>query len=314
MLKTPELLFISCLGSYYYSIVQEKQENGVNPLLNYLVGTELKFLGEDIDEIQNIKGDNPWRYQPVEILRGEEKVEIDAKFMDYVTSEFNIITEVHKVCDGRFINDVIRDFQQGFCCICKVDEYHIKHSKAFYKKNSNRHYLLIRDIDYEKECFVVIDSETDIIYAVTFKEMEEAVLKNTFRNKLYYRINCDNYTWNRRVPVDENLIKVDYLYVSQMIECLKNTPEKNLVYLVKGYRYNIISKIIPYITAQEYYFIEAKKSDISTILHSIIDMWKKVNILISYEIKKNTFDFELIGKRLGQIEDYYKKNSKELQV
>ena len=99
-----------------------------------------------------------------------------------------------------------------------------------------------------------------------------------------------------------------------MIECLKNTPEKNLVYLVKGYRYNIISKIIPYITAQEYYFIEAKKSDISTILHSIIDMWKKVNILISYEIKKNTFDFELIGKRLGQIEDYYKKNSKELQV
>ena len=190
----------------------------------------------------------------------------------------------------------------------------------FTKVNPNgevRQYVVSRDdrdIDYENECFVVIDSETDIIYAVTFKEMEEAVLKNTFRNKLYYRINCDNYTWNRRVPVDENLIKVDYLYVSQMIECLKNTPEKNLVYLVKGYRYNIISKIIPYITAQEYYFIEAKKSDISTILHSIIDMWKKVNILISYEIKKNTFDFELIGKRLGQIEDYYKKNSKELQV
>ena len=172
MLKIPELLFISCLGSYYYSIVQESQNDGFNPLLSYFAGSELKYYDKDIREIRNTKGENPWRYQPVEIMKEKETIEIDAKFIEFVSNELSIFTETVKATGEGLINNIISDYQRGFHCICKVDEFHIKHNKMFYQKESNRHYLLVKEIEYEKECFVVIDSETNVIYRVGFNEME----------------------------------------------------------------------------------------------------------------------------------------------
>lgn len=303
MLDTPKILFLSCLGSYFYSIVQENHQGEINPLLCYLWGSHLEFHSIDINENRISKGENPWRYQPVVIMNNQKETKIDVHFWNYLKNILNIYVQKIDIASGESILDeIIAAINKGLYCICKVDEYHISHSK-FYMKKRNRHYLLIRDMDIVNEVFTVIDSEITSIYSVQFNELKRAILENDFSSKLVYFVSNKSIRSDEMICklMQEKVISSNRSYIIEMKENLNKVTNDNMEYCFRGYHYNIISKIIPLLESQKSYFMQVGDECYSQQINQLICLWRELNIYILYKIGRKNMDISGLKKRLLDI-------------
>lgn len=304
MLKNPEILFFSCLGSYFYSIIQYlENDNSLNSLLYYLVGSQLKYTKQDIRKIQGKKGDNPWRYQPVTVIDTyDDEIEINDAFLHFIKNEYNIDVEKVEMSNNRSLIETIHENEElGIFCICKVDEFYIKHSERFYLKKNNCHYLLIRSIDIQKAEFEVIDSEINAMYKVGFDELERAFYENNFKHKVYYRVNCLEYAHKVDSLKYKNVyehMQFSMEFLSEMIEEMNTIQDNDKAYCFKGYRYNILSKIIPVVELRRLVFKDSDDEFRRNTANELSIMWKNLNVFMSYKIIRKDFDFKPVQEKL----------------
>lgn len=306
MLENPKILFLSCLGSYFYSIIQSQQDESLlHSLLDYLQGSQLNFQKLDPKEVQIQKGNNPWRFQPVVIIKDGVEIEINETFFDYLKRECSVVVEKHEMTqDPLLIDRILEDNKNGYYSICKVDEYHIKHNKVFYLKNSNRHYLLIKSIDITNSTFCVIDSEVNTTYDVSFSELEDAFYNNDFKHKYYFRVNCNEYQPKYNASdYEQRKCTFDDSYISSMINDMDHIAEEEKEYCYRGYRYNIISKIIPMIEYQKMLLMNSKLSNERERAVKLANAWKDLSIFMSFKILRNNFDFQAVQKKLRIIKN-----------
>lgn len=306
MLENPKILFLSCLGSYFYSIIQSQQDdNLLHSLLGYLEGGQLSFKKLDPKEVQIQKGSNPWRFQPIAIMKDGVEIEINETFFDFLKREYSVVVEKNDMTqDPSLIERILEDNRNGFYSICKVDEYHIKHNKVFYLKNRNRHYLLIKSIDITNSTFCVIDSEINTTYDISFSELENALYNNDFKHKYYFRVNCNEYQpqLDPSKYVQEKCT-FDVSYISEMINDMDNILEEDKEYCYRGYRYNIISKIIPMIEYQRMLLMNSKLNDERERAIKLVNAWNDLSIYMSYKILRKKFDFQAVQKKLRVIKN-----------
>lgn len=321
MLKNPEILFFSCLGSYFYSILQYlENDNSLNSLLYYLVESQFKYIKQDIRKIQGKNGDNPWRYQPITVIDtyGDE-IEINDAFFHYIKNEYNIDVEKVEMSNSRSLIETIRKNEElGIFSICKVDEFYIKHCERFYLKKNNRHYLLIRSIDIQKAEFEVIDSEINTIYKVGFDELERAFYENNFTHKVYYRVNCLEYVSKVDSLKYKNVyehMQFSMEFLSEMIEEMNAIQDNDKAYCFNGYRYNILSKIIPVVELRRLVFNDSDDEFRRNTASELSTMWKNLNVFMSYKITRKNFDFRPVQEKLILIlkkETEFNKMLKEI--
>ena len=95
MLKNSEVLFINCIGSYYYSIFQHINNFEWPDVLLYLARGKLVYKKLDMKEIYKKYSDNPWGYQPIRIetFRDQEELKIDSEFYKFVSDNCRVKTE-----------------------------------------------------------------------------------------------------------------------------------------------------------------------------------------------------------------------------
>lgn len=306
MLKNPEVLFLSCLGSYFYSIIQSQQnDSSLNPLLYYLHGSQLSFTKLDPKEVQMEKGCNPWRFQPVVIMHGTEETEVNEAFFDFLNREYNVVVDKTEMTqEPSLIERILEDNKKGYYSICKVDEYYISHNKVFYMKNRNRHYLLIKSIDFANSTFCVIDSETNTTYDISFSELENAFYNNEFKHKNYYRVNCNEYQpWFDSSKYAKDNCSFEEPYVSEMIEDMDHILEEYKSYCYQGYRYNIISKIIPMIEYQRLLLADSPISNERERVKQRLAAWNDLSVFMSYKILRKNYDFRAVQKKLRAIKE-----------
>lgn len=306
MLDIPKVLFLSCLGSYFYSIAQEYYKGETNPLLYYLWGSHLEFVSIDINRNRRSEGGNPWRYQPVVIMNNQRETKIDVHFWDYLKDTLNIQVKKNVIVnEGLILDKIISAINGGLYCICKVDEYHISHSK-FYMTKSNRHYLLIKSMDILNKVFTVIDSETTSIYPVKFSELERAMVDNDFNSKLAYFVS------NKDIRLEEMIceltqeieISSNRSYIIKMKENLNNVTYDNMEYCLRGYHYNIISKIIPVLESQKIFFRQIGDEDNIQQINQLLCLWRELNIFILYKIGRKNIDLNGLKKKLLDIYNF----------
>ena len=71
MFECPKVLFINCLGSYFYSILQSIGGTiAEKELLCYLSSGALRYEKLNPDEVYEKYKQNPWGYQPIKIKSG----------------------------------------------------------------------------------------------------------------------------------------------------------------------------------------------------------------------------------------------------
>ena len=298
MLEMPKILFLSCLGSYFYSIIQERHNDDTNPLLYYLSGGRLQFVEKDIADVLRTKGNNPWRYQPVMLIRNNEEIQINDNFFAFIKTMFNV-----DVVKCNALEKIIEDVDKGVFCICKVDEFHIKKSVKYYMRSSNRHYLLIRRVNKEKSKFEVIDSEMNAFYDVGFGELKRAVCDNEFKHKVYYRVDCKNYRLKNSFCVKYDNVKIDSSFIAEMREGLSISVTEEQKYCFMGYRYNIISKIIPMFEWRKLFMELVGDEQKGAMVSALLKKWRNLNIFMLYKIQHADYDIEAVQKKLKEIEN-----------
>lgn len=328
MLSNPSTLFLNCLGSYFYSVVgyMENSMSG-NSLLYFLAGNTLKYKELNPDEVYEKYADNPWGYQPLSIVNIDgNTADIDSRFFEYIKRMFNITIEKIEMTNNKALFDyLLCDNIDKFFHICKVDEYFLKSSQNFYMKKHNKHNLLIRKVNTEEQSIEIIDSEKNGIYTISFQELSQAFYENEFRTKIYIGINCAEFINN----VDhleimqlyiESSHNTDYLtlLLSEM-EKMLNSENDAKEYYYKGYRYTILSKILPMIEMKKYLFSRYPDKSFINLLNTLSSNWNELNTFMLYKIVRKDFSFQPLQTKLSEIckqEDkfnqYLIENSKKI--
>ena len=79
---------------------------------------------------------------------------------------------------------------------------------------------------------------------------------------------------------------------------------ENIQYYFQGYFYNILSKIIPYLSMV--YFVTVKNElAFSEIVMDILKEWRVLCNFMQIKIIKKTYDFEFLKKKLVHIKVKY---------
>lgn len=310
MLSNPKILFLNCLGSYFYSIVgyMEKLTTG-NSLLHFLSGNSLKFEKLNLNEIQKKYSDNPWGYQPLSIINTTgEIVKIDFHFFDYLKKIFNIKVEKIEMSNNKALLDYLICDNIDYCFhICKVDEFFLKNSQNFYMKNHNKHYLLIKKIDTAQKRIDIIDSEKNNIYTISFEELYQAFYENEFHTKIYYRINCSEFISNVDYRESMQIFlasthSTNYLMsLLCEMEQMLNSKDIKKEYFYKGYRYTILSKIIPMVEMKKYLFSKYPDENIINLLNILSSLWNELCTFMLHKISHNDFSFLPLQKKISKI-------------
>jgi len=252
MLSPSPILFLNCMGSYFYSIFYHISKSGYeHTLLYYLSLGELKYLELSEDEVYNKYANNPWGYQPFTIINAaHESLSVDDIFYEYLSKWHNIQTTVIDLNHCDLFDSLLTDrlLSEKFY-ICSVDEFFLPQSKH-YAKNHNKHFVLVKSIDYLKSCLEIIDSETNVTYILSFDELHNAIYKSVYQNRKMYSVNCTKFQNNLNIRlVLDNFLKInqyDFLTGFLCDAHIKLIDKKDKKYYLQGYYYAILSKALPY--------------------------------------------------------------------
>lgn len=193
--------------------------------------------------------------------------------------------------------------------ICTVDEFYLKKSK-FYNRKHNKHFLLIKSIDYKNETIEIVDSEKNSLYSISFEEIEIAVQNSIYKRKKVYRVNGEKYKSNYSLQMqakDEMRLNSDFI-IDMINDIKRKKNSSEFYYYYKGYYYNIISKIIPY--CNMYLKINIKDIVCHEKLKTIISEWKNLSKIMYLRLyRKNTDADGLVAKLVKMNEKYCEYNA-----
>ncbi|WP_270564202.1 hypothetical protein [Clostridium beijerinckii] len=309
MIEIPSILMLNCLGSYFYSIVRSmSQSESEHSLLYYLSSGALTYEELSLENVRKKYQDNPWGYQPIVIKNTEDTpLLIDDNFFKYLFEKHNIIVEtIDMNKNDNLIANLIANTSYGRFTICNVDEYYIPESPKFYKKQHNKHFLLIKSIDLKKLELEIIDSEKNHTFFITFEDMERAVYQSKYKKKLLYKIDCSSYTdkVNKREVLEnfKNNINLND-FVLPLIEDMSNKLTLNECdYFYRGYYYTILSKVIPY-SQMTYHLLKDNKIDFYDKAEKLTNEWKMLCNFMLFKMHKNNNSFDSIVKKLNKIRE-----------
>lgn len=301
-------LLINCVGSYLYSIMEHlKSEGEINGILLYLRQGILKYRELQMANVKKKYHDNPWGYQPIKIENQEGKsLEIDDFCFQFLFKYYSLEIEKYDI-EKYSLMDIFKsvDNDTSFL-ICTVDELYLSKSK-FYEKKHNKHFLLIKSIDYKNNTTEIVDSEVNSLYSITFKELENAIRNSSYKRKRIYRVNGEKYNRDYSLQMQATYkITINSDFIIDMINDIKRKrefDEYNFTYYYKGYYYNIISKIIPY------YHMCLKTGDKSNVcyekLNYIVSGWKSLSKIMHLRIYRNNIDADALIVQLEKIYEKY---------
>lgn len=316
MVEVPSVIFLNCLGSYFYSIIELLGgESYIYQLLLYLAKGTLCYKQLDMNMIRKKYQNNPWGYQPVQIINSNGKlVSINDDFLKYIFENLGISTRFTNVNQKKDLWDILKSVKdKKVFVVCAVDEYYLPTKTFFFQKRHNKHFLLIRSVDYSENIVEVIDSECTEPKRITFIEFEKAILESVYQ-RLLLMVDCTGATDQyllRRTNVEEfSTYKLSSKYIMGLEEdIIKNINNHYLhEYFFRGYYYNIISKIIPYLTmlhmSLRYY-----RPEIIPTMQKHIQAWDSLGRFMQFKSIKGNFSLEpLIDKLEGlakQGESFY---------
>lgn len=310
MLTNSEVLFLNCVGSYFYCLIYHKSSQKMkNSLLYYLAQGNLCFTELCQQEIQEKYGDNAWGYQPISIINeNNKKVEINNDFLRYIYSEYNIDVECKDVKLDFDLTKYLFDYQEtNKYVVCCVDEFYLPNSIKYFGKKHNKHFLLVKEYDPNKEQIEVIDSEQNKPYKIHSKDITQAIFMSNYARKFIYLIDCSHF---RDFILKENVVtdclKNKYNIGNQVISCLKKDLSSKMEsgkltnYFYKGYYFTILSKIYPYMRMISQVLIDTNEHLYSNAME-IANDWKSLSNFMLYKIQKNNYSETSVIKKIDSI-------------
>lgn len=313
MISIPSILLINCVGSYLYSIIEHlNSEDEINGTLFYFRQGLLKYNVLQMDDVKQKYNDNPWGYQPIKIENQKgESLEIDDAFFRFLCDNYYLEIEKYDI-EKYSLMDIFQMVNNDTSfLICMVDEFYLKKSK-FYNRKHNKHFLLIKSIDFRNETVEIVDSEEKSLYLVSFEEIEIAVRNSIYKRKKVYRVVGEkyksDYSLQMQVIGEKRLNSEFIIDMINDIKKKKNSIEFDFSYYYKGYYYNIISKIIPY--CNMYLKMNDKNLVCREKLKTIISEWKNLSKMMHLRIYRNNIDGDsLVAKLVKLNEKYYEYNA-----
>lgn len=310
MLECPNVLFLNCLGSYFYSIVKAVgDERAIRELLIYLSTARLSYECLDLKTVYANYKQNPWGYQPIRLKNNENSnLAINADFFTFLCDRFNIITQVADInCFNDLLNKLISNYSEGIFTICNIDEYYVSSSHKFFRKKHNKHFLLIDKLYLEQDSIQLIDSEKDKPIRLTCKELIMAITQSAYKKNLLYSVDCSKYQLNtksRSISWDLLISMYPGRAIYELIQEISANKSKDLemAYYFQGYYYTIMSKIIPYFLMLNILFQEFDQSLHTEVIELVRSLRNLINFM-RFKIFKNQYDLNSILCKLQPIYD-----------
>lgn len=311
MLNVPSILFVNCIGSYYYSIMEHLNGDAkYNELLLYLSDGKLIFKSTDMKIIYEKHKNDPWGYQPISILSSNnQEIKVDENFYDFLEQKLKLKVMKEDVSRDKLLKKrLIFNLENHIFSIVSVDEYYIPTSRKNFEKKHNKHSLLVKNIHPENEQITMIDSEENKVIEISFKSLEKSIMMSEFRHNYLFMVDAENYqnnadvAWNLKTVIT-NIF--DWEFIDYMIvDISKRQVSDNTQYFFQGYFYNILSKIIPYLSMA--YFVAAKGGwDLSGTVEDILKEWRVLCNFMQIKINKKIYDFEFLKNKLMYIKSKY---------
>jgi hypothetical protein len=304
MISIPSILLSNCVGSYFYSIINHLNREGeTNGAMLYFARGNLKYREISIEDVKNKANSNPWGYQPVGIETSQgEILEIDNSFFDYLRENYRLKIDKYDASKCDFSNFLETVDNNTTFLVCTVDEFYLKKSD-FYGTMHNKHFLLIKEIDYENKMLEVIDSERNFTYSLPFAEMESAVKDSCYKRKTVYFIDGSGYANDlRQKPADDLESRLNFGFIDEMIADVKKKyeeSESDFKYFYKGYYYNILSKIVPYFyMCAEIFSADTEKY---SMFRTIAKEWKNLSKFMYFMTYRHHEDANTLITKLEQI-------------
>lgn len=287
-----------------------------NSLLFYLFGCRLGYCKPDPETAREKYSSNPWGYQPIVVYNKlNMPVDIDAELFAYFMDNYGIsIEKLDMSEDSSLIERLINNFSHNSYSVCKVDEYYLRNSDRFYRKQHNRHFLLIKNILTDHKALEVIDSEKNSPYLVGYQELDWAFYNSIFRKKELYSIDCSLYI----NAVDTSYINThaktagySSFYLEPLIQDIAEKRQQNdpldIGYYYQGYRYNILSKIIPMATMRACAFSCWNDTGVAQKCRNLVNEWKSLCTFMQYRISQGNLSFDPIMGKLLKINNHEKE-------
>lgn len=308
----PSILLINCVGSYLYSIMEHlSKEDNVNGTLYYLAQSKLKFQRLSMEEVQEKYKQNPWGYQPIKIVnQSGNDLEIDDLFFTFLHNHYHIKIDKFDAEKFQLMDLLLTVNNETSFLICTVDEMYLENS-VFYKKRHNKHFLLIKNVDFVYNTVDIVDSEKNRIYTLKFDEIKKAIMNSLYKRKVIYRVDGQKYKSDLAVQMKRNTISMmhaDADYFDDLIADIENKKKDEIFkfeYYYRGYYYNIVSKIIPY------YFmcteIYESNSIICKFYQNIVTEWKRLAKYMKLKMYRNDMDGETLIRKIEKIKNKFRE-------
>ena len=307
MLKRSPVLFLNCLGSYFYSIVEEcSRSDKTSSLIYYLATGSISFRSLSMDDVRQKNGDNPWGYQPVIITNEQgEQLAINNDFFNYLYKEYGIaVCSYDAGAYADTMQSVMRYANKDVYQILTVDEYYLPQSKRFYLNYHNKHSLLMQDFDEKNEKICVVDSEKIDQYKIGFADLSRAIQESIYKSKRHYVVDCREYHSNvkkeelhqRYVLQPKQSDFIDFLLAD--ISEKMHTDQQD--YFYKGYYYTILSKIVPY-NQMLVYLYDGINRDLYLNAKRVLNAWKSLYRFMLFSMQKNTQDLQMVINKIHSI-------------
>lgn len=307
MLNIPSVLLVNCVGSYFFSVTEKLSGGmGTNIALSYFSEGKLEYIEQDLEIVKAKYKDNPWGYQPVKIINNEKKsIEIDADFFDYLSKNAGL--KIKKI--NIELEDIVSVFNkvdnETSFVICTVDEFYLSKSKFFEKKH-NKHFLLIKDMDFINNKFEIIDSEKNRTYQLDLCEIRSAITMSAYKKELFL-INGSDFFMQPQISRN-NDFSMDTLFIEKLIEDIKKRKNRSdFIYFYQGYYYNINSKVIPYYVMKENFNKDIPQ--VNEAYKKILSEWKRLSKNMYFKICRGHISGEeLIDKLIYIVKIYQNEN------
>lgn len=311
MLNVPSILFVNCIGSYYYSIMEHLNGDAkYNELLLYLSDGKPIYKSADMQKIYEKHKNDPWGYQPIAILSSNnQEIKVDENFYGFLEQKLKLKVLKEDISRDKSLKKrLIFNLENRIFSIVNVDEYYIPTSKKNFEKRHNKHSLLVKSINTENEQITMIDSEENKAIEISLESLEKSILMSEFSHNYLFMVDTGNYqndadvTWNSKTVIT-NIF--DWEFIDYMIaDISKKQISENAQYFFQGYFYNILSKIIPYLSMA--YFVTVKDElDLSETVMDILKEWRALCNFMQIKIIKKTYDFEFLKNKLMHIKSKY---------
>ena len=320
MLKNSEVLFINCIGSYYYSIFQHINNFEWPDVLLYLARGKLVYKKLDMKEIYKKYSDNPWGYQPIRIetFRDQEELKIDSEFYKFVSDNCRVKTErkdIKKETDIKSI--ILNGLQDGKYLIVNVDEFYIPTSKKKYNKYHNKHSVMVLDVNLDDSQMKLIDSEENCPIVISLEAFKNSISHSPYDNMYLYTISTKDYV-SYSIKEERLFDAINGFCNSQYLDQILRDMEDNLnrenaAYYFQGYYYNIMSKIVPYMCMVRYALLITRLCD-RNVLDVLINEYCGLCNLMRLKLYKNSISYDFMRKKFYEIMTKHFRAIEELQL